>query len=136
MGEGVCEGGADAEGSACVVDEVDGPALEADLIAVQTLRQLAVPAARAKRKSRRCMKGTFSITRLREYQAICVPNTVKGIKGEGRLRVTCRSGAGMEPFRGWARVSGVTCVGLSGWALAATGGEGLPKPVNGVADGA
>ena len=136
MGEGVCEGGADAEGRACVVDGVDGPALDADLIAVQALRQPAVPAARARRKSRRCMKGTFSITRLREYQAICVPNTVKGLKGEGRLRVTCRSGAGMEPFREWVQASGVTRVELSGWAFAATGGEGLPKPVNGVADGA
>ena len=72
VGEGVCEEGADAEGEACVEGGADGLGPDAELAAVQALRHPAVPAARASRKSRRCMGRTFLSTR--ERQATCVQN--------------------------------------------------------------
>ena len=56
MGEGVGE----AWGEFCVGDEVGETEWAAGRAVLQALRQPAVPAARASRKSRRCMGGAFS----------------------------------------------------------------------------
>ena len=55
MGEGVGE----AWGELCVGDEAGEAEWAAGRAVLQALRQPAVPAARASRKSRRCMGGAF-----------------------------------------------------------------------------
>ena len=54
------EGDVEARGELCVGDEAGGVVWAAVRAVLQALRQPAVPAARASRKSRRCMGGTFS----------------------------------------------------------------------------
>ena len=60
VGEGVGEGDVEARGELCVGDEAGEVEWAAVRAVLQALRQPAVPAARASRKSRRCMGGTFS----------------------------------------------------------------------------
>ena len=55
---------AEAGGETCAEDEAGEAERAAGCVALQALRQPAVPAARARRKSRRCMGGTFSSMRL------------------------------------------------------------------------
>ena len=54
------EGDVEARGELCVGDESGEVEWAAVRAVLQALRQPAVPAARASRKSRRCMGGTFS----------------------------------------------------------------------------
>ena len=54
------EGDVEARGELCVGDEAGEVEWAAVCAVLQALRQPAVPAARASRKSRRCMGGTFS----------------------------------------------------------------------------
>jgi hypothetical protein len=56
VGEGVLEAG----GELCAEDEAGEVERAAGCVVLQALRHPAVPAARASRKSRRCMGGTFS----------------------------------------------------------------------------
>ena len=54
------EGAGEARGEPCVGDEDGEAEWAAGRAVLQALRQPAVPAARASRKSRRCMGGAFS----------------------------------------------------------------------------
>ena len=54
------EGDVEARGEPCVGDEAAEVEWAAGRAVLQALRQPAVPAARASRKSRRCMGSTFS----------------------------------------------------------------------------
>ena len=75
--------------------------------ALQALRQPAVPAARASRKSRRCMGETFSNIRLREHQATRGPNNTRG---DGSAQVSYFSSVGTGALSGFASARGVVSV--------------------------